>query len=159
MPKQPARNELIKLIHTGRRALYLDDATYRDMLESITGLRSCADKKMTDKKLMVVVSHMRDRGFTPRQARPADLSTPQQRALAQALWDRMYAFAIVRDGSNEALNSYCRRMAGCHLGACTAAQCQLLIECLKLWWRRAANPAHVAMLEAMIAPGEEDVVQ
>lgn len=162
------RNTLIKLIHTGQRTLGLDDETYRDMLEGITGLRSCGDRKMTPKKLTAMLARMRELGFdaVPQaaakpKARPkAPLASPKQLGRVRGLWERMHAFAIVHDVSDAALDAYCRRMVGCHLGACTAAQGQRLIECLKQWWRRAANPDHVAALEAMLTEqGSGHVVQ
>lgn len=160
------RNTLTKLIHTGRRALGLDDETYRAMLENITGLRSCGDKKMTQKNMTAVLTRMRELGFEAapkssvksKAAPKTPLATPRQLGRVRGLWQRMYAFAIVHDSSDRALDAYCRRMLGCHLGACTAAQCQRLIECLKQWWRRSANPAHVAILENMLAGQDADHV-
>ena len=153
------RNTLIKLIHTGQRALALDDATYRDMLETMTGLRSCGDKKMTEKKLTAVLARMRELGFEPaaaaqKPAKKSALAKPGQMGIARALWRRMHAFAIVHDGSDRALDAYCKRMTGNTLGFCTVAECQRLIECLKQWWQRAATPAQIAALEAMLGEPE-----
>jgi len=176
---QLPRNTLIKLIHTGQRVLGLDEDTYRDMLENITGLRSCAHEKMTDKKLTAVLAHMRERGFTaspvpPGQSRPAppksggtkgrsfnaeNLASAKQLGLVRGLWKRMYAFAIVHDVSDSALDAYCRRMVGKALMYCTTEQVQKLIECLKKWWQRAADPSHVAILENMLVDEAECVVQ
>ena len=170
---QLPRNTLIKLIHTGKRALGLDDDTYRDMLENVTGLRSCAD--MSDKNLTAVLAHMREKGFAASpvpagKARSApaksrgfntdNLASSKQLGLVRGLWKRMYAFAIVHDVSDSALDAYARRMVGKALMYCTPGQCQKLIECLKKWWRRAANPVHVSLLENMLTePGAEYVVQ
>lgn len=164
------RNTLIKLIHTGQRALGLDDDTYRDMLEGITGLRSCGDRKMTPRKMTAVLARMRELGFDaapqaaakPKAAPKSPLASPRQLGLVRGLWQRMHAFAIVYDLSDKALDAYCRRMVGRSLGACTAAECQRLIECLKKWWARAATPQQAAALEAFLAPespGADHVVQ
>lgn len=168
MPVQSLpRNILIKLIKTGQRALGLDDETYRDMLESATGLRSCADKRMTPQKLTAVLARMRELGFVPaprtqgkpqtqgRAVRKAKLGSGKQLGRIRGLWQRMYSFGIVRDASDTALDSYCRRMVGADMERCTAAQCQRLIECLKQWWTRAANPEHTAILENMLGEAYE----
>lgn len=42
------RNALLAQIHIGRKALGLDEDTYRDMLEAATGKRSCADMRLGD---------------------------------------------------------------------------------------------------------------
>lgn len=154
------RNTLIKLIHTGQRALALDDATYRDMLETATGLRSCGDKKMTPKKLTAVLARMRELGFEPADkpaqnpARKSALAKPGQIGIVRALWQRMHAFAIVHDPSDRALDAYCKRMTGNTLGFCTVTECQRLIECLKKWWQRAATPAQIAALESLLGEPE-----
>jgi len=168
MRNQPSRTDLIKIVQTGRRALGLDEETYRDMLENLTGLRSCGDKNMTPGKLALVAKHMRDCGFTPKRTPPAassasaglpgPLVTQGQLALVHVLWGRMYDFGVVRNGSSDALNTYCRRMLGIPLAACTMEGCQKLIECLKKWWRRAADPDAVAILEDMVT-GERHVLQ
>lgn len=162
------RNTLIKLVHTGQRALGLDDATYRDMLEGLTGLRSCGDRKMTQKKLTAVLARMRELGFSaasqaaapkPPKSPPA---SPKQLGRVRGLWQRMHGFGIVHDVSDQALDAYCRRMFGCPLGKCTISECRRLIECLKQWWRRAATPQQTAALEAFLttdAPGADHVVQ
>ena len=164
------RNTLIKLIHTGQRTLGLDEETYRDMLESITGMRSCGDRKMTPKKLTAVLARMRELGFDaapqarakPKAAPKAPLASPRQLGRVRGLWQRMHSFSIVHDVSDSAMDAYSRRMVGCHLGACTGAQCQRLIECLKQWWRRAATPQQAEALEAFLATdaaGADHVVQ
>lgn len=163
------RNTLIKLIHTGQRTLGLDEETYRDMLEGITGMRSCGDKKMTPKKLTAVLVRMRELGFEftaqvvakPKAVPKAPLASPKQLGRVRGLWQRMHSFSIVHDVSDNAIDAYCRRMVGCHLGGCTGAQCQRIIECLKQWWRRAATPQQAEALEAFLAAdaGAVNVVQ
>lgn len=164
------RNTLIKLIHTGKRFLGFDDKTYRDTLKNFTGYESCGDRRMTEKHMLTVLAHMRERGFTPapqagakpKAAPKVPLASRKQLGRIRGLWQRMHFFSIVHDGSDSAMDAYCRRMVGCHLGACTGAECQRLIECLKQWWRRTATPQQAAALEAFLATdaaGADHVVQ
>ena len=125
------------------------------MLENLTGLGSWGDRKMTQQKLSAGLTHMRALSFDPTPGKAVKLKAPpatqKQLGLVRGLWQRMYAFGIVRDASDRALNAYCLRMTGRMLGSCSVAQCQRLTECLKNWWQRAANPEHIAILESMLA--------
>lgn len=57
---------LMAKVHIGKKELGLDDATYRDVLERVTGKRSC--KKMLIGELEAVIKDMESRGFTPKAA-------------------------------------------------------------------------------------------
>ncbi|SDB03463.1 Mu-like prophage protein gp16 [Desulfonatronum thiosulfatophilum] len=46
MKNANGRKGLLAQIHIGRKALGLDDDSYRDMLEAATGKRSCADMRL-----------------------------------------------------------------------------------------------------------------
>lgn len=54
---------LIKVIHTGKKALGWDDDTYRAVLERVTGKRSARNCSVVE--LERVVLYMRGQGFTP----------------------------------------------------------------------------------------------
>lgn len=58
------RNARIATLHMGKKALSLDEDTYRDMLEQVTGKRSAKD--MTDAELLKVIQHLDQLGFTKR---------------------------------------------------------------------------------------------
>lgn len=60
--KKASRNQRIAAIHMGKKELKLDDETYRDMLEQVTGKRSAKD--LTDNDLVKVLQHMETRGFS-----------------------------------------------------------------------------------------------
>lgn len=52
---------LIKVIHTGKKALGWDDETYRAVLARVTG--KCSARDCTETELERVVLYMRDQGF------------------------------------------------------------------------------------------------
>lgn len=61
-----AKMALMAKVHIGKKELGLDDDTYRDVLERVTGKRSC--KKMLIGELEAVIKDMESRGFTPKAA-------------------------------------------------------------------------------------------
>ncbi len=62
--KKASRNDRLATIHMGKKALNLDEDTYRDMLESVTGKRSAKDMAMDD--LLKVIQHLDQLGFSKR---------------------------------------------------------------------------------------------
>ena len=46
--KKSSRNDRLATIHMGKKALNLDEDTYRDMLQHVTGKRSAKDMDMDD---------------------------------------------------------------------------------------------------------------
>lgn len=77
--KTESRRSLLAKVHIAAKALGLDDETYRDMLEALTGKRSAG--KLTEKQLVLVVAALRAKGWNdgdPRPARkkPAPRATP-----------------------------------------------------------------------------------
>lgn len=135
----------IKLIHTGRRALGMDEDTYRDMLERLTGKRSCTG--LTDSQLSTVVQHLRYLGFDPAGAP----ETAGQRTLIRRVWLHMHRAGIVRDRSLRALDAYCVRTVRSPLWRCSVKDCQTVIESLKGWHARRATPEQISNLATMLA--------
>lgn len=140
----------ITAIKTLQRKLSMDDAAYRDGLERLTGKRSSTE--LTEGQLSRVLNWLR--GLDQQ----LHGGSPKQMGLIRHLWDAMYRCGEVSDGRAAALNSYCRRMVHVPLNRCTPAQCQLLIECLKKWYRRSALPEHIDLLERLTVP-EDTYVQ
>ncbi|WNJ96561.1 regulatory protein GemA [Vibrio ruber] len=146
------RNQLIQLIHVGKRELALDDETYRILLEAETNKSSCG--KMGIKELESVLSAMEAKGFKRRlknnkqgikkryspksgKARNAEIDK------IRAIWITMAKHEFIRDGSETALDAYVRRMthrnAGDgvdHVAWCTDRQAYTILESLKNWHRR-----------------------
>ena len=63
----PLRTRDLKRIHTGRKFLCLDDDTYRDLLERVTGKRSAAD--LTGPQRRAVIDELWRLGFKPKDHR------------------------------------------------------------------------------------------
>ncbi|OTG87680.1 GemA protein [Acinetobacter sp. ANC 4558] len=62
--KKASRNQRLAAIHMGKKTLGLDEDTYRDMLEHVTGKRSAKDMSMDD--LLKVIQHLDHLGFSKR---------------------------------------------------------------------------------------------
>lgn len=62
-----ARHQRLAAIHMGKKALGLDEETYRDLLESAAGVRSAADA--TEDGLIKILKRMQDAGFDQRPRR------------------------------------------------------------------------------------------
>lgn len=83
-----AKMALMAKVHIGKKELGLDDATYRDVLERVTGKRSC--KKMLIGELEAVIKDMESRGFTPKAA-PKHGKKPSVVGKRQPLMDKIEA--------------------------------------------------------------------
>ncbi|MBF7689599.1 gp16 family protein [Acinetobacter pollinis] len=59
--KKPTRNQRLATIHVAKKSLGLDDDTYRDLLEQVTGERSA--KHLNDDQLIKVLKHFEHLGF------------------------------------------------------------------------------------------------
>ncbi len=102
------RNPLLGAIHALKRDLGLDDDTYRDALQGLTGRRSAAD--LTIDQLRNVRDDFRRRlvggGMKPRQ------TFYRYRSKLRALWISGYHLGVVRDRSDAALSSFIQRVTG-----------------------------------------------
>lgn len=67
--KTESRRSLLAKVHIAAKALGLDDDTYRDLLEGLTGQRSAG--KLTEKQLALVIAALRKRGWDDADPRPA----------------------------------------------------------------------------------------
>lgn len=67
--KTESRRSLLAKVHIAAKALGLDDDTYRDMLEGLTGQRSAG--RLTEKQLVLVVTALRKKGWVDEDPRPA----------------------------------------------------------------------------------------
>lgn len=151
---QPDAKRLLTLVHVGRRELGLDEEDYRALLESVTGARSAKGLKAA--QLEAVVTAMKGLGFkvkgntTGRRSPPsaAHVQAPEVRKL-RAIWITMKQDGLLRDGSEDALGSFIRRMtANANGGAginraewLTSIQAERVLEALKKWHIRLMNAA------------------
>ncbi|WP_208438024.1 regulatory protein GemA [Bartonella taylorii] len=93
-------------IHLGKRALGLDDETYRALLYRLTGKQSAKDLNFSEKRL--VVAEMKAYGFAPSVKR---LEGKYAKKL-QALWIAGWNLGIIRDRSDKALLGFVKRQTG-----------------------------------------------
>ncbi|WP_273790125.1 regulatory protein GemA [Bartonella sp. CM31XJBT] len=122
----------LAVLHMGKRALGLDDETYRALLYRLTGKQSAKDLSVLEKRL--VVAEMKACGFEPNVKR---LEGKYAKKL-QALWIAGWNLGIIRDRSDKALLAFVKRQTGIdHIrflrdsdDACRA------IEALKGWLQR-----------------------
>lgn len=121
---------LIRAIHAGKRALGLDDETYRGLLRDVTGRESC--RELSARELKVVLYHLRQAGFVQR---PREQS-PQEKKI-RALWLTLATAGKVRDRSFRAMAGYMRRMLHKDPQGASVSELALVIESLKAWCRRA----------------------
>lgn len=126
------RAKLIMLIHVGKKALDLDDETYRALLAEETGLYSCA--AMAVWQLEKVLKRMRRSGFRSQQKRQEpDL----QSGKIVGLWRQLHRAGKVRDPSVRALNHWVKRQTGVEaLNWLSSDQASTCIESLKQWLAR-----------------------
>jgi phage gp16-like protein len=129
-----------------RRNLGLDDDTYRDFLESVTGKRSTA--KMTVKQRWRVVEELKRKGvrFEPkRRGGDASMDAGDQSRLVRHLWLKLKSYGVLRDSSEWALLSYVERVAGVkRLEWCNDRQINRVIETLKKWVERVEDGSPAA---------------
>ncbi|MFQ2250968.1 gp16 family protein [Aeromonas dhakensis] len=153
---QPDAKRLLKLVQVGRRELGLDEEEYRALLEQVTGVRSA--KGMSASKLDAVITAMKGLGFkvkggaqvTGRRSPPssAKVQAPEVRKL-RAIWITMKQDGLLHDGSEDALDSFIRRMTANANGGIgvnraewlTSAQAERVLEALKKWHIRLMTAA------------------
>jgi phage gp16-like protein len=138
--------ELAK-IHIGKKDLGLDDDTYRDILREAGRVESSADLDYRGR--MAVLERFKELGWRPkcrarapgtgdrgkRLSRP--LADDPQSKKIRALWLDLHAAGKVRDSSERALASYCKRMTGRDaLQWLSTGEASRVIEALKQWLER-----------------------
>ncbi|BEO27802.1 GemA protein [Serratia marcescens] len=130
------RINLVKLIHVAKRDRRLDDDTYRQLLDSYTGLSST--KEMTIKQLESVMEAFYGLGFRRAFKRPGKITaTDEQSKKIRSLWLEMFDAGFVRDSSERAINAYVHRITGVdRLEWLGTDQASHVIETLKKWQKR-----------------------
>lgn len=136
------KQRLIQLIHIARSDLQMDEDTYRQMLQGLTGKAST--KGMDTTQLNSVLESMKKKGFRIKPAGKArsglPMDTHPQSNKIRALWLEMAAAGVVRDSSEQALALWVKRETGISaLRWLSNEQASSVIEKLKKWQRRAAG--------------------
>lgn len=114
------RRALLAKVHLAKKDLRLDDDTYRDILERITGRRSSAECSVGE--LENLVAHFRAQGFVPKAVaggrQGAARSTGPRRAdhpvakKARAMWISLHQLGVVENASEHALEAFAKRQLG-----------------------------------------------
>lgn len=131
--------KIIQLIHIARNDLKMDEDTYRQMLQGLTGRAST--KGMDLPQLTKVLESMKKKGFRVKPAGNAKAGIvlddhPQSRKI-RALWLDMVAEGIIRDSSELALARWVKRETGIDgLRWLNTEQASNVIEKLKKWHYR-----------------------
>lgn len=89
MSHSPQKRKLMQLVHVGKRQLGLDDATYRAMLQQMTGKASSKDCSAV--ALKKVIAHMETRGFIIKPANKHKVQKPDAAKSKQQLIDKIEA--------------------------------------------------------------------
>ena len=121
-------------IHVAKRDLGLDDDTYRDVLERVTGKSSA--KGLSQENVRLVLDEFRRLGW---QSKPAQkrLEGPYAAKL-QALWIAGWNLGVVRDRKDSAMIKFITRQTGIEATAFlrNAGDARKVIEALKDWLAR-----------------------
>lgn len=126
--------KLIKALQTGRRKLGMTDEEYRGLLSSVTNGRTASSKELTGEELSRALANLRKAGFRT-------TGDPQLRKI-KSLWYEMHDLGIVRNRSEQAIETYIRRITKVQkIEWCSVHELQLVIETLKNWIDRIEEPA------------------
>ncbi len=125
-------------IHVAKAQLHLDETTYRQLLNRVTGKTSCVHMNVSE--LAAVMEEMKAKGFKPRTKSSRRLSPKSKGGTVdkiRAIWITMAKQNFVRDGSEAALDAYIKRMQGVdHVGWLKGVAVDKALESLKNWHRR-----------------------
>ena len=131
------RQRLYKLLHTAQRVVCMDDDEFRNEFLPRHGAQ-LVDGKYSKSSMKVwqlenALQEMKRRGFKSRR------KAPDQVDKIRALWRQMAKDGVVRNGTEEALNSYIKRMTGIenvNWLKKKPASANRVIEALKQWHSR-----------------------
>lgn len=135
-----SRRAQLAMVHIARKDLGLDEDTYRDVLERVTGKRSAAET--TDFELTSLIADFKKRGWVPKPKVSAPAGTPKRSAVPQvrkvwAIWSEMCRDKVVREPTKAALRAFVKRMTGVADPEWLSSQeCGVVIEALKAWRKR-----------------------
>ena len=141
------RKAQLAAIHVAKKTLGIDDEDYRDILETLTGRRSC--KHMSELERARVLDHFRKLGFKPRKGfkriGPAtarvveriEAGARPQEALILELWEAL--LRVGGRGHDARILSFMSRMGirVDHPRFLTTKQANKVTEGLKAWLKRA----------------------
>lgn len=137
------RNVMIAKIHLAKNQLGLDDDTYRSIIRQTCGKESSA--KCTDKQLMKVIEHLKEKGWSDKKTRKKSDKTRMERKAYEkpnkastskiyALWGVLQRSGKVKSHDKAALDAFVKKYTDVdHVKWLDELQAQKIIECLKQW--------------------------
>jgi len=130
------RIQLIKIIHVAKRELQMDEETYRQLLNTYSGVESL--REMDIKQLNQILDAMKKIGFKVRTQKKEKLTaTDDQSKKIRSLWLEMADAGFIRDRSERAINVYVHRITGVsRLDWLNTSAASRVIETLKKWQAR-----------------------
>lgn len=135
----PSKADLAK-IHIAKKELGLTDEIYRDILKARFGKSKDSAAKLTPGQAFSLLNHFQKLGWKPKGQRSLPgISIPSdgQSKKIQALWINLHQAGAVKDGSDQALMKFVKRMTGKdHLKWCDGQDKNKIIEALKDWATR-----------------------
>ena len=144
MSPQERRQQLIRLIHVGKRDLNLDDDTYRSMLRTASGGNIDSSSKLSLPQLADVLDVMKQRGFKIKvDGKPVAQVTKRQdpqETKIRALWLELHTRGYVLNPSEASVNAYVKRITRIErMEWLSTEQASQVIETLKKWLERDFN--------------------
>ncbi|EFO31655.1 protein gp16 [Roseibium sp. TrichSKD4] len=124
----------IQLLKIAQKQLGLDDDTYRDKLETLTGKRSTRD--LSERERQKVYMAFQADGFVPKRPAPkAGRATGKFAPILQALWIAGWNLGVFKTRTDKAMMAFLKRQTGIdhsrflHHGE----DARKVIEALKAW--------------------------
>lgn len=136
------RIQLIKIIHVAKRELQMDEETYRQLLNTYSGVDSL--REMDVKQLNQILDAMKKIGFKVRTQKKEKLTaTDEQSRKIRSLWLEMADAGFIRDRTERAINVYVHRITGVsRLDWLNTSAASRVIETLKRWQSREVKALH-----------------
>lgn len=130
------RDAQLAQIHIAKKQLGLDDDTYRDVLERVTGKRSA--RGLTDKSKHALIAEFKRMGWTGGSSRKKS-DKPYVR-LVFALWGQLKRDGVWENPNIGSLRAFVKKMTGCEDPEWLSFdQATVVIEALKKMGDRAAH--------------------
>lgn len=137
------RQKYLQLIHIAAKQLKLDEDTYRQLLKNLTDQSSA--KALSTTELERVLNVLKRQGFrihSHQNSATTQTYFPQLQKI-RALWHQMASEEIVRDSSEQAMNSFIKRETGIDSPQwLNSQQASQVIERLKKWQQRTKGNHH-----------------
>ncbi len=142
-PVPDARRVDLAKIHLAVKELRWDESMYRDVLQTVCGVRSSGDLDTAGRQRFL--AHLQLCGWKPTGGAPAAKDRPVRKPLTApqkkmwSLWQQLADAGLVENRKMPALLAYVQRQTSVdRLEWLNGAQENLVIESLKLWLERRA---------------------